>query len=226
MTPPRQSVGFQTGKTTAAFADFLVGDAGIEPGDPSRVQSGRYMGIVKRRSARLNAEVESKYLVCDTLPLRREATAACALAEPKSPGQQRVCMTIWREGLEELRHDIRLTQMVQGLCGRVDLVVVLRSWEADKLCHIFVEPCPAAGQEHAAALEPVAAGVQAHDLVGARRRLVFDDLMDAFVTQVLDELNPGAFVLDDFSPKAASADPTNTRTDRPRTISPINNSSE
>jgi hypothetical protein len=90
--------------------------------------------------------------------------------------------------------EIRFAEVVGRLGGRVDLVVVFCAWKADELKDVLVQPGGVARQDHPAAFEPVAAGVQAHHLVGARRRLVFDDLMDAFVTQVLDELNPGAFV--------------------------------
>src|SRR6202035_5334391 len=57
MTPPRQSVGFQTGKTTAALADFLVGDAGIEPATlpVCRANDTR---VSSRHSARLTHESE------------------------------------------------------------------------------------------------------------------------------------------------------------------------
>ena len=42
----------------------------------------------------------------------------------------------------------------------------------------------------------VAAGMQAHDLVGARRRFVLDDRSDAIVLQILNELSARALVLD------------------------------
>src|SRR5271168_3571194 len=112
MTLPRQSVGLQTGKTTAAFADFLVDAAGIKPDPPcvGRTMHGYHW---ERHFRTANARVGSRYLVRDALPMWRAATTACALAEAaKSPPQQRVRMTIWREGREEPRHDIGLAQMV------------------------------------------------------------------------------------------------------------------
>src|ERR1700735_4777350 len=58
MTPPRQSVGFQTGKTTAAFADFLVGDAGIEPATLPMCRANDTR-VSSRHSARLTHESEA-----------------------------------------------------------------------------------------------------------------------------------------------------------------------
>jgi hypothetical protein len=63
------------------------------------------------------------------------------------------------------------------------------AWKADELKDVLVQPGGVARQDHTAAFEPVAAGVQAHDLVGAGRWFVLDDLPDAVVLKILDELS-------------------------------------
>jgi len=84
---------------------------------------------------------------------------------------------------------VRFAEVVERLGGRVDLVVVFCAWKADKLEDVLVQPGGVARQDHPAAFEPVAAGMQAHHLVGAGWRFVLDDLPDAVVLKVLDELS-------------------------------------
>src|ERR1700727_3447145 len=94
-----------------------------------------------------------------------------------------------RERLNGGGDEVKLAEGVQRLGGRVDLVVVFCAWKADELKDVLVEPGSVARQDHTAAFEPVAAGVQAHHLVGAGWRFVLDDLPDAVVLKVLDELS-------------------------------------
>ena len=98
-----------------------------------------------------------------------------------------------RKCLDVGSDEVRLAEVVERLGGRVDLVVVFCARKADELKDVLVEPGGVARQDHTAAFEPVAAGVQAHDLVGARWRFVLDDLPDAVVLKVLDELGARAF---------------------------------
>src|SRR6202042_2850078 len=93
-----------------------------------------------------------------------------------------------RERLNVGSDKVRFAEVVERLGGRVDLVVVFCAWKADKLEDVLVQPGGVARQDHPAAFEPVAAGVQAHHLVGAGWRFVLDDLPDAVVLKVLDEL--------------------------------------
>src|ERR1700722_16416458 len=94
-----------------------------------------------------------------------------------------------RKCLDVGSDEVRFAEVVERLGGRVDLVVVLCTWKADELEDVLVEPGGVARQDHPAAFEPITTGVQAHDLVGAGRRLVLDNLPDAVVLKVLDELS-------------------------------------
>ena len=161
MTPPRQSVGFQTGKTTAALADFLVGDTGIEPATlpVGRANDTR---VSSRHSARLTHESEADTSGRREAPLADEFLSRprffdCSRAWPYS--WRRTLAQRWPQASPSLRQQsslnwwmfmspqkrldvssdkVRFAEVVERLCGRVDLVVMLRSREADKLCHILV----------------------------------------------------------------------------------------
>ena len=85
--------------------------------------------------------------------------------------------------------EVRFAEVVEVLGGRVDLVVVFCAWKPDEPNDVLVQPGGVARQHHTAAFEPIAAGVQAHHLVGAGWRFVLDDLPDAVVLKVLDELS-------------------------------------
>jgi hypothetical protein len=87
-----------------------------------------------------------------------------------------------------LSEDVRLAQIVQRLGGGVDLIIVLDARKPDEFGNVIVEPRSALWQKDAAILEPIAAGVKSHNLVGARRRLILDDSCDTFVPQILNEL--------------------------------------
>jgi hypothetical protein len=102
--------------------------------------------------------------------------------------------------------------MIEGLRRRVDLVVVVRAGEADELDNIIIEPASVDGQEHAAVLKPVAAGVQAHNFIRAGRRFVLDDLQHPFIHQILNELGAGALVLDQDLCRAKPFRMSNDRT--------------
>src|ERR1700722_12354227 len=94
-----------------------------------------------------------------------------------------------RKCLDVGSDEVRFAEVVERLGGRVDLVVVFCARKADELKDVLVEPGGVALQDHTAAFEPVAAGVQAHDLVGPGKRLVLDNLPEAVVLKVLDELS-------------------------------------
>ena len=94
-----------------------------------------------------------------------------------------------RKCLDVGSNEVRLAEVVERLSGRVDPVVVFCAWKADELEDVLVQPGGVARQDHPPAFEPVAAGVQAHHLVGAGRRFVLGDLPDAVVLKILDELS-------------------------------------
>src|SRR5271170_8110013 len=70
--------------------------------------------------------------------------------------------------LEPARH----IEVREGLSGRVDLIVVLGSGKASQFDHIVREPLGFAWQKHKAVFEPPGLGMETHDLVRSRRRLV------------------------------------------------------
>ena len=70
-----------------------------------------------------------------------------------------------------------------------------RAREADQLGDVSVQPGSGVRQKNLPVLEAIGAGVEAHDLVGPRRRLVLGDASDIIVFEILDQLRARGLVL-------------------------------